>query len=986
MADDCCGTGGQPSEVDPIPERFWDIREVRAAALAGALLVAGLVLDARGAETAAVATYLTALAIGGSTFIPDTLRALTRGRLGVGTLMTVAAIGAVALGEYGEAASLAFLFSISEALEGYAMSRTRRGLRALLDLVPERVTLRRGGADVDVAPGDVEVGDLMIVRPGDRLATDGIIRVGRSTLDLSAITGESIPVEVGVDTEVFAASINGAGPLEVEVNARTDDSSLARVVHIVEEAQERKGSGQRLAERIARPLVPGIMIAAALLALAGALFGDPQLWFSRSLVVLVAAAPCAFAISVPVTVLAAVGASARMGALIKGGAALEALGDVRLMALDKTGTLTQNRPAVVGTIPAGGTTVDELLGVAAALEARSEHPLAPAILRAGGGRCARGVSTCRPWRAAGSPAWSTDAQRASASRGSSTNQRSPATSRPGRPTATPSSWSSATVGCSAPSRCATSCDPRPRPSSALLRSNGITHLSMLTGDNRRTAQALGDLAGVDEVHAQLLPEDKVRIVDELRHRGPTAMVGDGINDAPALASADVGIAMGAMGSDVAIEAADVALMGEDLTHLPDVIAHARRSGRIMRQNLALSGAIIAVLVPLAGFGILGLAAVVATHELAEILVIANGMRAGRRTAAVALESAPEPVPVLGREPGPLDHGTFIEMNPAGPGRGVARCAAAAVLFGATTPLAARLAQDTAAPVLAGLLYVGAALAVAPIVGRRRLDPAAARRGLGRLSIAVVAGGFLGPILLAAGLARTPAATASLLLNLELVATAVLAAILFHEHIGRRVAVGTHRGGGGGNGARLDGCPGTTPRRAAHRRCVRVLGPGQLRHGGSRRDRPGAHHPRQRSDRREHEPVAGRGARRVDALRGRRAGGARHRRARLRRVDHALGVRSARHRRRPRAARVRGGTLRRGAGGVGGAGRRRSNGGGGGAAAGRVRGLTGARIRARPRARARAGRPRPRAHPRRRAPSARAPRGTGGPAALAPPPA
>jgi cation-transporting ATPase G len=387
MGDACCGHAAPQDEdqIDDAPERFWQIGEAQAAAAAGVLLAAGLVAQGTDGERVAIALFLAAVVAGGSTFVPGTLRALLKGRLGVSTLMTIAAAGAVVLGELGEAASLAFLFSISEALEGYALARTRRGLRALLALVPERVTVRRSSGEVQVGPDELELGDMMVVRPGERLATDGVVRRGHSTLDVSAITGESMPVEVDDGAQVFAASINGGGVLDVEVTARAGESSLARVVHIVEEAQDRKGSRQRLAERIARPLVPAIMVSAAGVAVVGSLLGDPQLWIGRALVVLVAAAPCAFAISVPVTVVAAVGAAARMGALIKGGAALEALAGVRIVALDKTGTLTRNRPTVVDVVSADGAAEGEVLRVAAALEARSEHPLAAAILAAAPG-------------------------------------------------------------------------------------------------------------------------------------------------------------------------------------------------------------------------------------------------------------------------------------------------------------------------------------------------------------------------------------------------------------------------------------------------------------------------------------------------------------------------------------------------------------------------------------------------------------------------
>ncbi len=647
MADECCRP--EPRRVDgdhehdEAPDRWWQIREVHAAGLAGVALAGGLVAERTGAAGLATGAYVVALLAGGSTFVPAALRGLIAGRLGVGTLMTVAAIGAVALGDRGEAASLAFLFSISEALEGYALARARRGLRALLDLVPERVTVRRAGAEHDVDPAEVEVGDVMLIGPGDRLATDGIVRAGHSTVDQSAVTGESVPVEVDVGGEVYAAAINGGGVLEVEATAPVAASSLARVVHIVEEAQERKGTGQRLAERIARPLVPGIMIVAAAVALVGSLVGDPQEWVHRALVVLVAAAPCAFAIAVPVTVVAAAGAAARMGVLIKGGAALEALAGVRIVALDKTGTLTRNQPAVVDVVPRDGVPVDHVLRVAAALEARSEHPLAAAILAAAPavpdasdvqavtGRGLTGTVDGRPARLgkagfvdpgplAGAVARLQDA------------------------------GSTVVVVEHGPVLGLIAVGDELRPDAshvvAALRRLGVKQVVMLTGDNARTARALGSAAGVDRVHAELLPEDKARIVAELRTRGHTAMVGDGINDAPALATADVGIAMGAMGSDVAIETADVALMGEELGHLPEALAHAQRSDRIMGQNLALSGATIAGLIPLAALGGLGLAAVVAAHELAEVVVIANGMRAGRRPPRPTPRAAPaETAPV-----------------------------------------------------------------------------------------------------------------------------------------------------------------------------------------------------------------------------------------------------------------------------------------------------------------------------------------------------
>ncbi|MGV9748336.1 heavy metal translocating P-type ATPase [Rhodococcus zopfii] len=647
MSDACgCGNdeprpeGGEEHE----PEKLWQITEIRAAAAAGVLLVAALIVRVTGGTDAIrVGLEAAALIVAGYTFVPSTLKRLAKGKIGVGTLMTIAAVGAVLLGEVGEAAMLAFLFAISEGLEEYAVTRTRRGLRALLSLVPDTATVLRGGREETVPPAELALGDVMIVKPGERIATDGIIATGRTALDTSAITGESVPVEAGPGDEVFAGSINGTGVLEVEVTAVAQDNSLAKIVRIVEAEQSRKGEAQRLADKIAKPLVPAVMVAAAVIAAVGSLAGDPRVWIERALVVLVAASPCALAIAIPVTVVAAIGAASKLGVLVKGGAALEALGRIRTVALDKTGTLTRNQPTVIDVATTGGATRDDVLAVAAALEARSEHPLARAILAAvedyvpaddvdavtGAGLTGHIDGT--PVRL-GRPGWvdpgplAADIERM---------QRAGAT-------AVLIERAGTVIGAVA---VRDELRPEAREVIAGLRRDGY-HVAMLTGDNDRTARALAADVGIDEVHADLRPEDKARIVETLRAARPTAMVGDGINDAPALATADLGIAMGAMGTDIAIETADVALMGEDLRHLPQALHHARRSRRIMLQNVGLSLAIITVLMPLALLGVLGLAAVVLVHEVAEIVVIANGVRAGRAqtlTAATPSSTTREPI-------------------------------------------------------------------------------------------------------------------------------------------------------------------------------------------------------------------------------------------------------------------------------------------------------------------------------------------------------
>ncbi|RZT85595.1 cation-transporting ATPase G [Pseudonocardia sediminis] len=647
MSDACCGTepANDVAADTEGPVRLWQVRELQMAAVAAVLLAVAWLTDlAAGTPTLLVAGIELAAAVtAASTFVPGAVRNLRHGRIGVGTLMTIAAIGAVALGQIAEAALLGILFSIAEGLEHWAVTKTRRGLRALLGLVPPTASIVRNGQESTVSPDDLVVGDVLILRPGERAATDGTIRTGRTSLDTSAITGESVPVEAGPGDALYAGTINGGGAIEVEVTAPASNSSLARIVHIVERAQERKGTGQRLADRIARPLVPAIMVLAVLIAGIGALLGDPMLWLERALVVLVAASPCALAISVPLTVVAAIGASSRHGALVKGGAALEELGRIRAVALDKTGTLTRNKPEVIDVIAAPGEDRADVLATAAALESRSEHPLARAVLAA-----------------AEDPLWSITVQPADdvtavAGHGL-TGTRDGTDLRLGKPgwvNAGPLADSvarlqgeGATVvllerGGALLGALAVRDELRPEAPEAVrrMRELGI-EVAMLTGDNQRTAATLGEQAGIDVVHAELRPEDKADLLATIARGRRIAMVGDGVNDAPALATADVGIAMGAMGTDVAIETADVALMGEDLRHLPQNLAHARRARTIMLQNVGFSLLIIGSLIPLAAFGVLGLATVVVIHEAAEVLVILNAVRAARTRTLPGLTTAP----------------------------------------------------------------------------------------------------------------------------------------------------------------------------------------------------------------------------------------------------------------------------------------------------------------------------------------------------------
>ncbi|WP_318152887.1 heavy metal translocating P-type ATPase [Microbacterium helvum] len=598
----------------------------------GVAFVAGLVCDWTGAESAGLVLFWIGLLLGAYTFVPGALRKLfTNGKLGIGLLMTISATGAVILGYVEEAAALAFLYSIAEALEDKAMDRARAGLRALLKLVPDTALVKRGAATAEVEAKELRVGDMLVVRPGERVATDGIVRAGRSSLDTSAITGESIPVEVEPGTDVSAGSINTTGVLEIEATAAGTDNSLTTIVELVEQAQAEKGDRARLADRIARPLVPGVMLLAVLVGVLGSLLtGDTELWITRALVVLVAASPCALAIAVPVTVVSAIGAASKFGVVVKSGAAFERFGGIRHLAVDKTGTLTRNEPTVARVVTTSGATEADVLAWAASLEGHSTHPLAAAITNAApdavaaedvsetaGHGIAGRLDGAR--LAVGSPRWLTagtlaDDVLAMESEGMTVV----IVHRDDQPTGA--------IGVRDELR------PEVPEVIATLNRRGIG-VTMLTGDNARTAAALAAQAGISDVRAELRPEDKAAAVTELSKSQPTAMIGDGINDAPALAAADLGIAMGAKGADAAIESADVAFTGHDLRLIPQALAHARRGRSIINQNVVLSIAIIAVLLPSAITGILGLAAVVLVHEVAEVIVILNGLRAARRKRA-----------------------------------------------------------------------------------------------------------------------------------------------------------------------------------------------------------------------------------------------------------------------------------------------------------------------------------------------------------------
>ena len=655
-----CGCScGTPKPLFDEPEEhgpWWKDTELMFPITAGVFCITAFILDHTVSPTAALACYWVALIAGGWTFIPGSLRQLVtskgRSRMGVGLLMTIAAIGAVLLGHVGEAAALAFLFSISETLEDRAMNRAQQGLRALLSLMPNTARVVRDDVETTVPASEVQASDVLVVGAGERVATDGTVIAGQSWLDTSAITGESIPVGVSPGSSVSAGSVNGSGTLRIQATSDGLDNSLTQIVRLVEQAQSAKGERARFADRVARPLVPAVLVVSLLIVLFGFLVGDPATWTQRALVVLVAASPCAMAIAVPVTVISAVGAASKLGVVIKSGVAFEQLGTIQTVAFDKTGTLTENNPRVVAT----HFVVDDALPMAAAVESASSHPLSRAIVAAAAepginntdvaltahkvqeqpGQGLIGVVEGKRVRV-GSPRWiPTDGTGELADRVAEMSQ---------------AGMSVVVVEVDGTPAGVLGIRDELRPEAAAavqaLADQGMRSV-MLTGDQEVTAQAIAAQAGIplDRVWAGQLPADKARVVAELVDKSPTAMIGDGINDAPALAAATVGIAMGVTGSDAAIESADVAFTGSDVRLIPVALAHARRGRRIMTGNIGLALAIIVGLFPLALFGVLGLAAVVLVHEVAEVIVIGNGLRAGRmpRQLTALPESTPAAPP------------------------------------------------------------------------------------------------------------------------------------------------------------------------------------------------------------------------------------------------------------------------------------------------------------------------------------------------------
>lgn len=619
--------------------------------LSGGLLAIGMVLEYSGitfgdfGQLPMILVYALSIVLGGFYAARAGFYALKSWTLDMNFLMTVAAVGAAVIGQWSEGATVVFLFAVGNWLQARTMERTRRSIRDLMNLTPKEALVRRHNQELKLSLPDIRVGDTIIVRPGERLPMDGVLTLGSSHVNQAPVTGESVPIYKQAGDTVYAGSLNEQGAFEYTVTKRMEDSTIQRMIHLVEEAQSQKAPSQQFVDRFATYYTPLVVLLAVLVALLPPLFqwGSFQEWLYRALVMLVIACPCALVISTPVAIVAAIGNAARNGVLIKGGAILEETGRLQAVAFDKTGTLTEGKPHVVQMEALGDIAPERFFPIAAALESRSEHPLARAVLtkyqeqyqapvptvqnfRAIAGRGAEGVVEGTLYRI-GSPAWMADLLPSQDS--APWNELVQEQQELGR-TVVLLADDQRVFGLIAIADIV-----RAESQTALqhLKKAGVAHTVMLTGDHQRVAAAIAKPLALDELQAGLLPEEKLGTIRQLQNRwGRVAMVGDGINDAPALAAADIGIAMGGAGTDVALETADLVLMSDDLGKLPFAIDLSRRALRVIKQNIWFSVGVKAVFLALTLVGLANLWMAVFADTGAALLVIANGMRLMKKRA------------------------------------------------------------------------------------------------------------------------------------------------------------------------------------------------------------------------------------------------------------------------------------------------------------------------------------------------------------------
>ncbi|RAK18392.1 Cd2+/Zn2+-exporting ATPase [Anoxybacillus vitaminiphilus] len=629
----------QRAEEQQIP--FWKKRTNITTAISALFVLLGYSAQFTAGENSVLSIGLFALSImiGGYELFKAGILNLIRLRFDMKTLMTVAIIGAALIGEWGEGAVVVFLFALSEALERYSMDKARQSIRSLMDIAPKKAIIRKAGKEYEVDVEDIQIDDIMIIKPGQKIAMDGIVVKGQSSVNQAAITGESIPVHKQAGDEVFAGTLNEEGSLEVRVTKRVEDTTIAKIIHLVEEAQGERAPSQQFVDRFAKYYTPAIMLIALCLAVLPPLLwnGDWSEWIYRGLAVLVVGCPCALVISTPVAIVTAIGHAARKGVLIKGGIHLEETGRLKAIAFDKTGTLTKGTPEVTN-MELIQKDIDEveLLGIAAAIERHSQHPLASAILR----EAERKAVDIEKWQAVDFCSITGKGAKANVN-GNVYYIGSPALFA-----------EFLTLPVHVQERI--SCLQAEGKTVMLLGTNkellglfvvadqiresakaviqalhklGIHKTIMLTGDNDKTATAIGNELKLSEVKADLLPQDKLTTIKKVREEfGSVAMVGDGVNDAPALAAATVGIAMGGAGTDAALETADIALMADDLTKLPYTIRLSRKTLRIIKENIAfaLGLKMLALILIVPGWLTLWLA--IFADMGATLIVIINSLR------------------------------------------------------------------------------------------------------------------------------------------------------------------------------------------------------------------------------------------------------------------------------------------------------------------------------------------------------------------------
>ncbi|WP_338465505.1 heavy metal translocating P-type ATPase [Shouchella rhizosphaerae] len=629
----------QPFQYTQIP--FY--KKHRAILLSFLLLVFGYVFQFKYGESniGTVGLFLTAILVGGFPLLKTGIRNVAQLEFDMKTLMTVAVIGGAIIGEWGEVAVVVILFAISEALERFSMDRARKSIQSLMDIAPNEALIKRNGQELTVHVGDIVVGDIMIVKPGQKIAMDGIVVRGHSSVNQAAITGESVPVEKAVDDEVFAGTLNEEGLLEIEVTKLVEDTTISKIIHLVEEAQGERAPAQAFVDKFAKYYTPIIMVVAALVAIIPPLVtgANWSTWVYQGLAVLVVGCPCALVISTPISIVSAIGNAAKKGVLVKGGVYLEEMASLKAIAFDKTGTLTKGAP-VVTDFALLNPQLDQrqLFAIVAALENRSQHPLASAIVAkaedeqlpyhdymvenvtALTGKGITGIVNGKTYYV-GSP--KLFQERLPTQDITLFAQNIQSLQQQGK--------TAMLVGTETELLAIVAVADEVRQSSKevirKLHEAGIAKTVMLTGDNKRTAHAIGQAIGVADIQAELMPEDKLRFIKQWQKKhGNVAMVGDGVNDAPALAAATVGIAMGKAGTDTALETADIALMGDDLKKLPFTVKLSRKTLNIIKANIAFAIVIKLAALLLVVPGWLTLWIAILSDMGATLLVALNSMR------------------------------------------------------------------------------------------------------------------------------------------------------------------------------------------------------------------------------------------------------------------------------------------------------------------------------------------------------------------------